>query len=678
MAITPIDPNAEADKQEQAANLQKSLNPIPCTEEELATWRREIEAARKRVKAHETQWDALMKEYLPIVTPSGTVEDVKSNTHFANVHTKLGSLFVKSPKVFLEPEGPALDAILDPRTGVPISPEDAIAAKQAILNKRLGRDGVNASRLMDECILDILIWAGLSFVKVGYRAVMKTIDKPDLVPNPAVPAQPGQPPALMPDPSGATTPTPIAIHEDWYAEKIDAKKGLFNADLKSPRINEKATWIGHDFYMKKSQAIREFGLLDDSLGPAEDDRIYKYDDDAQGGEKPIEDKVRGTELFYKASIFTDEVHPEAINHLVLMDGVTDRTVVHRPSPDQTFDAEGKLTDDSLIGFPIKVGTIRDAPDSPFPPSDCAFLQNLVKQEDTYVRQSVALRDAQIGKMLIDVDIIDDEADEDKLKNGPVGETIIVKSGALAGGADKVMASTPRVTGTVDDARGFALIKQEQQATLGLGGNQLGTPEATVRSATETASVATAVAGRNNKEQGRLIDFFLLIVRAMDTLIVRYTSGTQYVSVVGEDGARRLLLWNKKIAAGKYAYDIQPDSQLLIDVARDRQQNMALYNLTAKDPLANRSLILRKLARDFGYDPAKFVLQPVQQMTQPLHGGTADTANKHQADQTGQRPNAPGAAAANDNRQGRAMQAPPPASAPVPQGGGIPGGPVRPQ
>ena len=191
-------------------------------------------------------------------------------------------------------------------------------------------------------------------------------------------------------------------------------------------------------------------------------------------------------------------------------------------------------------------------------------------------------------------------------------------------------------------------------TLGISNVQAGAMNETTRSATEVQAVGANSSGRQSKEQARVVAFYLSIVRAIDTLIVRYMQGDDYVSVAGEDGSRKLQQWNAKMVNIRCAYDIRPDSQLQIDTARDRQQKMAGYNLMAKDPLVNRVPILRDLARDFGWDPAKIIMSPDQIAMQPQHGGEA---NKHQTENSGNKPNAPGAAATGDNRDERTTRGP---------------------
>ena len=123
-------PDAPPDASAAPPSLQQSLNTVPLTPDDLADWWKRIEAAKQRTKDREGRWDALLNEYVPEVNEQPRAEDVKVNAHFRNIHTKMGQLFVRSPKVILQPKGPAFDAVqtIDPMTMQPkiVSASDAV------------------------------------------------------------------------------------------------------------------------------------------------------------------------------------------------------------------------------------------------------------------------------------------------------------------------------------------------------------------------------------------------------------------------------------------------------------------------------------------------------------------------------------------------------------------------
>lgn len=669
------------------------LVSLPFEEKDITQWWKEVEGAESRRKTRETSWDLLLDEYMPIVSASGVAETVKVQAHFRNVHTKLGNLWYRSPDVVCTPDSPGPgDDMSQPEMPIPGQPPqpptqmaDTVALKQAVLKKKMGRDGIKANRLMDEVIFDVLAWAGIGVVKEGYACTFKQVAQPKMVPGPINPDTPWAPAPMMPHPT-ETEMVPMPVHESYYARRVSPKKALWSKDLKSTRFDEDASWVGMDFFLTPKRAMKMLGLSKEEADKcSKDDRVHQFKDD--GGDQGTA-MVHGVEIWARACLFTDEVHPEAVCQLVLVHGIKDRPVVWRMSPWQEFDpATGKLTEDSYIGFPIKFLTIRDLADSCFPPSDSAFTNSEIKQLSTYRRQTIRIRDASIGKYLYDPDAFDED-DVEKLKNGDIGDFIAVQNSKLKDGVDKVFAATTKILGSADDQRGFMGIKQDMGETLGIGSNQSGVETDTVRTATESDRVAQAVQSRNDKELERVIDFYLDLVRGLDQLLMRYMTQDEYVEIGGEAAAGVLTKWNGKMISGRYLYDIAPDSQLRPDSAQDFMRTMQHYNLTAKDPMSNRAYLLKRMARQRGMDPKQAVLPPppppqppkepikitlslvvddlenpkVQALLlamgdniaptvqlagheQPQHGGPADQADpisQHMMSNSGEKQNAPGA------------------------------------
>lgn len=603
-----VGPTAETKDGTQLVTLQMSP-------EQVGEWWTRVKDSDARVKQWAESWDTLIDEYMPTVVKSGQAETVKTNTHFKNVHSKIGQLFYRSPDLVLTPKEIA------PKTAMPyptpdnpqgtLTIEEITSLKQEILRTTLGRDGIKVERLFDELLFDCLAWSHLACSKIGYECTFKTVSQPKMVPQMPPPGSImglSTPPAMVPDPGGATEQVKVPVYENYYWRRLSPKKIIIDADLKSTRYDEDATFLGHHFFWAPEKVSKKFGIpIEELTGKSdESDFTHKYQSDAQAKTKGL---IHGVELFVKAAVYTDEVHPLAMCQLVLLEGVADKPVVWRPSPDQEFDPQtGKLTVDSLIGFPLRILTIRDLADSPAPPSDAAFENSLAKQKNVSRRQSIKYRDAAIGKILYDGSAFDD-GEVDKIKNGDVGDWIEVEEGKLANGVDKIMGNTLQVHASPDDYRLEAAINQDITETLGMSAVQGGSVNPTIHTATEIATVNQASNARNDKELSRVVDFYLEGARMIDQLLMRYSTDIEYQSVVGEDGSRKLLAWNNKLIAWSAEYDIAPDSQLRADASKDFQLSMQFYNLTAKDPLANRLYILRRMARQRGWDPMKVAPPP---------------------------------------------------------------------
>lgn len=697
----PVDPDAGLSSVMPSVPAKLDSNePIPLLEFQMDKptadeWKKRIEASDTEIKTQSQTWKSLLDSYNPAVKPAGTQEEINANLHFRNIHTKLGQMFVRLPKVVLSYDSPSPGDDLQPLpNGAMVAKRDIIPVKQAYLNKILGRHGINALRTFGELNFDILASTGIGCSKIGYRSVTKYIEEPDMMPDPnfvppmgapapmggdpmamggppapemappmppAGPPMPGAPPAaptvmglppqapMVPKLDAMGQPmmkkTPITIFEEYFWRRFSAWKLITDISLFSTRHDEDASFMGMHFTMLPAQAEAMFGIKPGTLKANNDDKRYKTKE-SQGLPKV----VSGSEIFAKASLYLpEELNPQRYIQIVFIDGVNDGLpVVYRYCTDQSVDEYGKLTPDSITRFPIRVTTIRDLTDNQFPAADSAFTNNLVKQVNTNRRQGVLLRDAAIGKILYDTGALED-GDVEKVKNAKPGEWIGVAPGKLAQGKDAVATPVAQVTRTNDDYRLDAMIMQNIDETLGISANSAGAALDTVRSAAEIKSVESGVAGRMETEQGRIIDSFLEGVEILDTLISRYTTEMQWAEYTGVDGAKRWTQWNGKMVMGKWLYDISPDSQLRADTAQDRQLSLNAYNVMAADPMVNRVPMLRRLAQQFYYDPTTLILDPAMQPPNPAYGGMA---NKQEAGKTGGQEGDPNAAAANAGEEGK--------------------------
>lgn len=667
-----------------------------------------VEKGTELVKAQSESWKNLLSAYIPKVTANGVAEDVNTNGHFRNVHTKLGQLFLQTPEVCIAEQAMGPTDMVKPS---PINPtimialSDIIAVKQIVLNKRLGRDGIKADRLIDELLFDVMAWSGVGCSKLGHTIVMQDIQQPVMEPVPMLPSPPmgGMPPTgtgtppLNPSPvPGSAAPAPplptgpgqmapappppmgpgqmappvapqmrpkmdmitgqpvtqtvtVPIYEESYWRRFSPLKWVPDPDCRSTRYDEDAMMQGMWFSMLPHQAVGAFQLTDADLPKGEkDDKAFDHKDQSSA----VSDVVMGVEVFIKASAVDSAIaypnqpgkvqHPQKLLQLVLLKHIKDRPVVWRECVDQTFDEKGELTQDSIDRNPIRILTIRDLADSGMPQADSAFTNPLVKTRNTSLRQQIQFRNAAIPKSFVNSGAFE-PGDLALLKSGAPGAMIEVAGDALLQGADKLIVPVPIPTISPDSYRLDAELSSLMDQTLGIDANTAGSTNDTVRAATEIAVVQQAVAGRNEKERARVIGFYLDGVRLIDIFISRYTTQTEWVRLTGPVGAAKIQAWNGDMVSGRWMYDIMPDSQFRVDTAQDRQQTMSLYNLTAKDPLVNRQVILQRLARQFGFDPSKLILPPQPPMPglppmQPPHGGVV---NEHQASNSGGRPNAPG-------------------------------------
>jgi hypothetical protein len=265
-----------------------------------------------------------------------------------------------------------------------------------------------------------------------------------------------------------------------------------------------------------------------------------------------------------------------------------------------------LTADSMIGNPIHPITLRTQADSAWPLADAAFTDPLVRQQNTWRMQSIQARDSNVPRFLHS-DRITEAID--KLKEAATGQGAAIEDELMARGVDKLIQPIPHLENAQSDITGERNIEQDIEKTLGLGANQAGSINPTVRSATEVATAQANVSVRLKAEQNTLLESILRGIRKFDALIQRYADQPQYVQIVGQDGAKALALWDQHTISGRYAYDASVDSQLTVDASTRRKEFLDFVNFMAKSPWLDQGAIGRLGATVFGYDASELIRQP---------------------------------------------------------------------
>jgi hypothetical protein len=590
-------------------------------------WWRRVDKAREQRDKHIDTWDLLLEDYTPIVKKFGVAEDVKSNAHFRNVEQKKSQLFFKNPEMTLLPRsqmdspltGPEGEPMQGP-DGQPITPDVAIPIHEEVLNYYLGPQEVNLPLLMDRLLFDCLCPSGFMVSKIGYRPYIQEITRPVLQPSvdefgqPVVgpDGAPQEEPAFDEAGEPLTEKVPVLLKEEYFWKRVSPRKLLIPDEFRDTDFAA-APWLGVDFTMNFRDAKRLYKLPKDfTPTKGREEKLLGTGNTVQ---EATEQTITGVEIFLKAHLYKDDVrHPDVYWQLVLLDGFSDGkkdqiAVVDRISPYQEIDPETmQLTQDSMLGNPIHVGTIRDLSDRAYVPSDSAMTHTLVKEIDTYRNQTVKLRDANLTKFAYDTDKITPDA-LNAIETGDVGQFIALEGGVLAGGIETAIAPITKGSETRADLNGAFQLEQDLEKTLAIGANQVGAQTNTARTATELSIIQQSTNVRLKKEQDRVLAYVLAGVGKFDSLLQRFADDDEVVAIVGEDNVRRLQVWNRHVIAGRFAYEIRPDSQLDLDMAQERSTWMEYYNLTAQDPFNNRKESLKKLQRLFGVDPSKALQEP---------------------------------------------------------------------
>lgn len=603
-----------------------TLNTLPFDEKDLAFWRTEIKQARqKREEVAETYgWEENLKRYVPRPAKSDNRidSDVNMGADFRDVERKKAALFYDRPDVSLEvpqdypvaPPGPEMPQGLQLST--------LTAWHQELLNELLGPQHANVKPTILKAIFNCLCPSGVGPVSVGYHVTMKTVETLAPVMDPVTGQPVMQPPTLqetlgaalgmappMPQPLMQPVSVEVPIEERWFVAEGSPKALLIPASYRSTDF-QRAPWLGKDWRKPLSQVRREFGLPKDWKASATDDAQTPYFDQQtpQVGDEDAGDPfVSGVEITYRTQIRSDdEVHPDAMRRLVLVDG-HDTPLEHRDSPWQDFTETGEMTPDSLRGFPERPLVLRDLSDSAWIPSDCAVTRQLTREGEKYRKQIIEQRDG--NKMVIAFDsgkLDPTAADKVKHANGVIW--VPLQEGALAQGKDAIMVQVAQPSLGRESYMGMDVIDRDRAGVLGIDANQTGIQARGRKTATEQSIVQRNSEARFEQERQRVLEWYLDVVAAFDTLVLRYADERIAVKILGENRGR---LWAqfKPALAGGYGYNLRVDSGKYLDIEADRRQMLQFYNQVRQDPFVNPRLILKDLAEKFGYDPSEFIVEP---------------------------------------------------------------------
>jgi hypothetical protein len=576
----------------------------PMTEDEVHKWESRIDAALAVQEPYLKWWDVAIKNYSPSVkeNPDAYSLEVRTNRLFSIVERKKADLFYKQPDLTVAPS-PLLETI--PNSG------PMVAAHAALLNHKLGLYGVKATTLGRDAIFAYLLF-GAGWTKIYYRTYTVDVERPKLDPM-------GQP-AL--DPMGApqmeTVPVPIYTECCW--EAFSNRQALIPSEFRSTDF-DKAPWLGQRFTMSLTEArgIWKDHIPDDFTGSGaggsgSSDKAQWFNHGAipEATRESTKDVVTGIEIYYRTCLENPKiVHPLHLTKVVFIDGLDD-PVEHRPSPDQTFDAQGRLTPDSLIGYPYHPLTIRTLTDSAYLMSDVMVALPQTQELDKYRVQGVKQRDINntVGYY-----------STGKLPPAELDKAIRAPQGGLVGLPDEAF-NDPR--GPIkwqehapippDNYSMSSQIDFDLSHTFAIDATAVGVANQGTQTATESNLRQANVNVRQGADQGFVADWFVTGAAKIATLMQRYYTVEDAAAVIGPQAAQQWDQWRHQVPV-PMAFKMTPDSSLKNDSPLDRMQFQQLYSYVAQDPHWNRAYLNERLAEKYHLDPSK-VIVPDQQLPQP--------------------------------------------------------------
>ena len=574
-------------------------------------WKDRAQASRDAIDKLKPDWDKNLDRYLGKKPLAAAKDEVIVPKDYANTEQKKGQLFFQTPYIQCLPLEPAAQGL-----------EDSVDVFEAVINHYLGPDGVNAKAAVDEVLTDALCPSGVFAVKICYESVtdgQKPVvvgQQPDPTWQPPTPdqVQPGtvlginqplQTPPMVP----LTQMAPNIIAEKYLFERISPAKLLIPTEFTGSDF-DKAPWLGFDFSMDFESAKRAYNLPDDFKSfITDDDRLLGKDRQPADG-KGAARRVKGSEIWYKASLFDETVkNPDLLRVLVLIDGVTD-PVKHDDSPYQQTMPDGSIL--GMPGFPVHVGALRYVSDMAIPPSDCQMSRTQVEELSKGRTQMVRQRERSIPLRFADLGRVGGEEGLAKIEKN-IWQAIIPLEQAQQSDPpifEAVRAQFPRENFTFDQ-----IANRDISETWALDATQRGVLQEKNVTATEIERTQQNANIRLSKERVKFLEWFARGVTKLAALIQQFADQQAYVAIVGADGVRRLQAWDKTKIQGRFIFQCKPDSGVFIDAQAVSKQALDRFNILHQSPFINQQELLMETLRAMNLDPSKLVQQPQAKPTE---------------------------------------------------------------
>jgi hypothetical protein len=569
---------------------------IPLSADDLALWRGHIAKARE-VRTIVMRWgEANLIKYAPKLDsdPDAYGEKINTGRDFTLVERKKADLFFQRPDVSVTP------------SPLMVGQELLLETHGEILNEKLGLDGVDALALAHQCIFDVLCPTGTGWTEMGYESA--TVPTPMEVPD-GEQTMPGAILGLQGVPKTKIVMAPVPIYENCFWSWFSPKQALVPHEARSTKADD-WPWIGREFDVPLKTAIAKGWVPKDFEGsPVDPESRFDHGLTASAAGDAV---VHGELLYYKSALYRDDrPHPLHQTRLILIDGV-DEPAEHQDSPFQTIDPKGRLTPDSLIGYPLHPLTTRTLTDSAFVPSDCTISRATVNELNTFREQMLDQREANVLRWMYNVDTLPPEALA-KIVRSPLGGFIGVPGEAFVGeGAIKELphGTYPRENFAFNDYLDNDLARMHaidaEQSGAGQKGDQ---------SATESQIKQNNVNARLGIERGQVLNWYLRGVTKFSTLIQRYLTIEDAARIVGFEKAQQWDQWRKVVPAS-LAFTVLPDSALRTDIASERKRVRDDYTFLVNDPLINRAELLKQSLPKMGYSIKVLNTQPPQKGPEP--------------------------------------------------------------
>lgn len=568
---------------------------LPLTRAQYEHWQTEIARSDQRREDKITRWDVTgnLKRY-EAAKADLAAGDVNDGSDFADVERKSAGLAFAAPFVSLTS---------DPEMRVPPPQPSPAVLHQELLNTMLGEPMMNAAGVLAKSVQSCLLAIQPAPSKIGYHPTIEM--------------------GMALDP---TTQQPVQIpqivHEEFFWTKISEKSLLLPVGLKDTDYDRAAPWMGYRFRMPVSQLRRAYGIPDTVEVPAASGELELFftDNETKPAESADDPLCTGVYIEYKASLVDPKItHPGLIRCLVLVDGMEQKDAAGNILPIKHEDAPWLINpttkqfdpQSGFEGFSIHPLATRDFPDSGHVPADSSVTAGMTQEITDFLADTKRQRESNRLVIFYDPSLLPPEMVQ-RIESGKVPGFVPVKPGSLSQGKDAVATQMVTLGSGREHYLGLEVFQGKRERILGISANTVGAEDQQAKTATEISDVRRNTEARFEKERLRVLAWYLSGVRKISAFLVRYGERLA-VRILGE---QRGALWKQYRDQGlfnRFTFNISIDGGRFLDVTLERKFWMDLYNQTAKDPNARRTVTLKKLAEVAGLDPNEWV---VEQLPEP--------------------------------------------------------------
>jgi len=256
------------------------------------------------------------------------------------------------------------------------------------------------------------------------------------------------------------------------------------------------------------------------------------------------------------------------------------------------------------------------------PSDCKIIEPQQLEVNEARTQAMKHRRIALVKFLVDSNLID-PVEVDKMLSENVGPVVRVKGRP----ADSVTTLQPHIP--PDLVQWVEQIRMDVRETLGFGRHQMGDLSTGRRTATETSAVQMAHEIRIDERRDMVGDALGGIVRKVNQVIFSRWDEQHITQVVGYDGAKYWVKYNKEAIAGEYNIKVDVESLNPSTKAVKKRDLIELIGALAKHPQANINYLLKQLVRQYDWIDAMAVLPEAKETANGQPMGVDQYAQQQQ-------------------------------------------------